>query len=37
VRAPANTPAHAGDAVTVYLDPRAVHWFDATTQARVAA
>ena len=37
VRAPAQTPACAGDAVTVYLDPTSVHWFDAASQVRVAA
>ena len=37
VRAPAQTPARAGDAVTVYLDPGALHWFDAGSQLRVAA
>ena len=37
VRAPSNTPARAGDALTVYLEPRALHWFDAGSQLRVAA
>ncbi|MBK9032003.1 MAG: ABC transporter ATP-binding protein [Myxococcales bacterium] len=37
VRAPAQTPARTGDAVTVYLDPGALHWFDAGSQQRVAA
>ncbi|MBK7195824.1 MAG: ABC transporter ATP-binding protein [Myxococcales bacterium] len=36
VRAPAQTPARAGDAVTVYLDPSALHWFDAQSQVRAA-
>ncbi|MEZ4402141.1 MAG: ABC transporter ATP-binding protein [Kofleriaceae bacterium] len=35
VRAPAQTPARAGDAVTVYLDPGALHWFDGGSQLRV--
>jgi ABC-type sugar transport system ATPase subunit len=37
VRAAAQAAARPGDAVTVYLDPRAIHWFDARSEQRVAA
>ena len=37
VRAPAQTPARPGDAITVYVDPHAVHWFDGASNQRVAA
>ena len=37
VRAAAQQAARPGDAVTVYLDPAAIHWFDARSEARVTA
>ncbi len=35
VRADARTPGRPGDPVTMYLDPRAVHWFDARSELRL--
>ena len=35
VRADARTPGRPGDAVTLYLDPHAVHWFDARSELRL--
>ena len=35
VRADARTPGRPGDAVTMYLDPGAVHWFDARSELRL--
>jgi multiple sugar transport system ATP-binding protein len=37
VRAAADTTARRGDAVTVYVDPQRLHWFDADSHVRVAA
>jgi multiple sugar transport system ATP-binding protein len=37
VRADAKTPGRPGDAVTMWLDPTAVHWFDARSEHRLAS
>jgi len=37
VRADARTPGRPGDAVTLWLDPTAVHWFDARSEHRLAS
>jgi ABC-type sugar transport system ATPase subunit len=37
VRADARTPSRVGDAVTLWLDPSAVHWFDARSEHRLAS
>ncbi len=37
VRADARTPGRPGDAVTLWLDPGAVHWFDARSEHRLAS
>ena len=37
VRADARAPGRPGDAVTLWLDPSAVHWFDARSEHRIAA
>jgi ABC-type sugar transport system ATPase subunit len=37
VRADARTPGRPGDAVTLWLDPSAVHWFDARSEHRLAS
>jgi len=37
VRTAPQQAARPGDSVTVYLDPAAIHWFDAGSEARLAA
>jgi multiple sugar transport system ATP-binding protein len=37
VRADARAPGRPGDAVTLWLDPEAVHWFDARSEHRIVA
>jgi ABC-type sugar transport system ATPase subunit len=37
VRADARSPGRPGDEVTLWLDPEAVHWFDARSEHRLAS